>query len=72
MNDPAIIYRETRSLSAIQRLQLVEMLLSDLDRPDEQIDHLWATEAQNRWDAFHRGELNTLSHEEVMAKYRKP
>lgn len=71
MSDTSAIYRETRSLKPVERLRLVEMLLADLDQPDEQIDRLWAAEAQSRWDAYQRGELETLSHEEVMAKYRR-
>jgi len=71
MSDTTAIYRETRTLKPVERLRLVEMLLADLDQPDEQIDRLWAAEAQNRWDAYQRGESKTLSHEEVMAKYRR-
>ena len=71
MSDAAAIYRETRTLKPVERLRLVEMLLADLDQPDEQIDRLWAAEAQSRWDAHQRGELKTLSCEDVMAKYRR-
>ena len=61
MSDAAAIYREARTRKPVERLPLVERLLADLDQPDEQIDRLWAAEAQSRWDAHQRGELKTLS-----------
>ena len=71
MADATTIYRQASVLKPVERLRLVEMLLADMDQPDEQIDALWAIEAQNRWDAHQRGDLGSLPHDEVMAKYRK-
>ncbi len=68
MSDAAAIYRETRTLKPVERLRLVEMLLTDLDQPDAPIDRLWAAEVQSRWDAHQRGELKTLSCAAVMAR----
>lgn len=71
MTDAATIHRDARTLKPTERLRLIEMLLADLDQPDEQIDEAWAAEAQRRWDAFQRGSLKTIPHEEVMARYRR-
>lgn len=71
MSDAAVIYEETRELDAVEKVHLVEMILSDLDRPDESVDRVWADESKKRWDAYRNGELSTLSHQEVMQKYTK-
>jgi putative addiction module component (TIGR02574 family) len=71
MTDTIAVFREAQSLNPVDRLKLVEMLLADLDQPDDRIDALWAKEAQGRWDAFRRGELDASPHESVMAKYQR-
>lgn len=71
MSNVAEIYEETKALKPIQRLELAELLLADLDKPDQQIDRLWAAEAQSRWDRWKAGEMPDKSYEEVMAKYIK-
>lgn len=72
MTDTATIYQDATELSAVEKIRLVEMLLCDLDRPDQRVGKVWAAEAQRRWKAYRRGDLATLSHDEVMAKYRRP
>ncbi|HNC84035.1 MAG TPA: addiction module protein [Nitrospira sp.] len=71
MTDAVAVCREAQSLNPVDRLKLVEMLLADLDQPDDRIDALWAKEAQGRWEAFRRGELNASRHESVRAKYQR-
>ena len=46
------------------------MLIRVLDKPDENIDKLWAEEAESRLDAYQRGELRALSVEEILSKYK--
>lgn len=48
MTDAVAVCREAQSLNPVDRLKLVEMLLADLDQPDDRIDALWAKEAQGR------------------------
>lgn len=72
MTDTVTIYQDATELSALEKLRLVEMILADLDRPDQEVGKAWAAESQRRWEAYRRGELATLSHEEVMMKYRRP
>ena len=55
----------------IEKLQLVDIILKQLDRPDPEIDGIWAEEAKSRWKAYKEGKLKTVSYEEVMGKYRK-
>ena len=62
--------QEIKSLPDIEKLRLVDAILADLDKPDPEIDRIWAEEARKRWDAYKAGRLRTVSYEEVMSKYR--
>jgi len=62
--------QEIKSLADVDKLRIVEAILTDLDRPDPEIDRIWAEEARKRWDAYKAGRLKTVSYEEVMSKYR--
>lgn len=53
-----------------EKLQLVDAILAELDRPDPEIDGIWAEEARKRWLAYKEGRVRTVSYEEVMSKYR--
>lgn len=59
---------EIRALPDVEKLRLVDAILNDLDKPDPEIDRVWAEEARKRWAAYKAGRLATVSHEEVMAK----
>ena len=62
--------QQIQSLSDLEKLRLVDMILADLDRPDPEIDRIWAEEARERWAAYKAGGLPTVSYEDVMSKYR--
>jgi putative addiction module component (TIGR02574 family) len=70
MATPESILKEALSLKPTERAKLIDILLSSLDTPDEKIEKLWAEEAENRLEAYERGELTAVSLEEVLAKYR--
>jgi len=36
-----------------------------------EIDHVWATEARKRWNAYKAGKVATVSYQELMAKYSR-
>lgn len=61
---------EIRALPDAEKLRLVDAILTDLNKPDPEIDRIWAEEARKRWAAYKAGKIPTISHEEVMAKYR--
>jgi putative addiction module component (TIGR02574 family) len=60
-----------RELPDADKLRLVDAILTDLDKPDPEIDHVWAEEARKRWSAYKAGRIPTVSYEEVMAKHRR-
>lgn len=47
-------------LPANERLLVAEKLLISLDRPDAEIDKLWAEECEDRLQAFDRGEIEAV------------
>jgi len=61
---------EIRALPDVEKLRLVDAILTDLDKPDPEIDRIWAEEARRRWAAYKTGGVPTISYEEVMAKQR--
>ena len=63
---------EIRVLPDTEKLQLVDTILADLDKPDPEIDKVWAEEARKRWEAYKSGRIPTVSYESVMAKHRRP
>jgi hypothetical protein len=58
------------SLSDTDKLKLVDSILIQLDRPDPEIDRIWAEEARNRWQAYKSGKLESVPYDKVMGKYR--
>lgn len=62
---------EAMSLPAKDKAELVDQLLDSLDRPDSHVDDVWRREVEKRVEALDQGKLETVSLEEVLAKYRK-
>ena len=66
------ILKEALSLPPEERAALVEHLLASLDASARQhIDTLWAQEAEDRLDAFERGEISTIPAQNVFDAIRK-
>jgi putative addiction module component (TIGR02574 family) len=65
------IAQEIRELPDVEKLRLVDVILTDLDKPDLEIDRVWAEEARKRWAAYKAGKIPTVSYESVMAKHRR-
>ena len=62
---------EIQDLTDVEKLRLVDEILSDLDKPDPEIDRIWAEEARKRWTAYKAGHIPSVSYQEVMDKYRR-
>ena len=69
-NTANIILDQALELSPSERADVAEKLLFSLDSPDSEMDKLWAKEADNRVEEYEKGNLETISAEEVFAKYR--
>lgn len=59
-----------KSLPDIEKIELVDSILMQLDKPDPEIDCIWAEEARKRWQAYKMGKLETVPYDQVMEKYR--
>jgi hypothetical protein len=62
---------EIHSLPDTEKLKLVDEILTDLDKPDPEIDRIWAEEARKRWSAYKTGRISSLSYQEIMDKHRQ-
>lgn len=59
------VLNEALSLPSSERAQLAERLFSSLDISHEELDRLWAKEADSRIDAYERGGIKTVSAQKV-------
>lgn len=59
-----------RTLQDIEKIELVDSILMQLDRPNPEIDRIWADEARKRWQEYKSGKLDTVPYEQVMGKYK--
>ena len=66
------ILKEALALPLRERAELLERLLGTFQSPpDARLDELWAREAEDRLDAFERGELRAVPAEEVFDRIRQ-
>ena len=47
-------------------IYLVEKLLSNLDKPDPEIEEAWIKEAEERFAAYEKGDLKAIRFEKVL------
>ncbi len=64
------ILKEAIHLEPIEKAKLVEQLITSLNKPDKELDKLWAEESESRLDAYKQGKLKAVSLEEVLSKYK--
>lgn len=57
-------------LSAEERSQIADSLLQSLHSTSPELEHVWGKEADARLAAYQRGELEALSVQQVLAKYK--
>ena len=70
MSTPEEILKEAISLPSSEQAKLVDQLISYLDKPDSELDKLWAEEAESRLNAYKNGDLKAVSLETVLSKYK--
>ena len=64
------VIEEIKALPDTEKLEVVDSILLELDKPDPEIDRVWADEARARWRAYGEGRAATVSYAEVMARDR--
>lgn len=70
MENIKTIFRESLKLRPTDRLLLIEMIARSLDEPDQEIDQIWAEEAENRCDDLEKDTVKTSFLNEVIEKYK--
>jgi hypothetical protein len=65
------IVTQVSTMPDAEKLKLVDLMLRQLDKPDPEIDKVWAQEARKRWQAYREGKLGTVSYEQVMEKHQR-
>jgi len=66
------ILKQALALSPEDRAEVVDRLLASFQTPpDPLLDELWAREAEDRLDAYDRGELGALPAEDVFARIER-
>mgnify|MGYP001557219374 CR=1 FL=1 len=61
------LLKEALHLKPQERLLLIDGLIRSLDKPDDEIDAVWADEAQKRLDAYREGKVDGLSFDSVFS-----
>ncbi len=61
---------KVKSLPDSEKIELVDTILMQLDKPDPEIDRIWADEVRKRWKAYKAGSVETVPYDRVMEKYR--
>jgi len=64
------ILKEVLNLAPTEKAKLIDKLLSSLDKPDKELDKLWAKEAEDLIEAYEQGKIKALTLKEVLEKYR--
>jgi hypothetical protein len=65
------IFLDVSPLKSLDKLQLVEKILTSLNPIDEKIEAIWENEVEDRLEAYDKGLLSTVSAKDVFAKYQK-
>lgn len=54
---PKDLLKQALLLPPAEKAELFDQLLLSLEKPDAEIDRLWANEAESRIDAYERGQV---------------
>lgn len=68
MHESDVLLKEALLLKPQDRFMLIEALIQSLDKPDEEIDTIWAEEAQKRLIAHRLGKTKSISFKEVFGE----
>ena len=59
------LLEQALTLNVNERTKLIDELFKSIDKPDEEIDQIWADEADKRLEAYRKGELKTVPMENI-------
>ena len=70
MSTTDTIFKEALALKPSEKAQLIDKLISTLDKSDKEIDNLWSKEVEDRIDAYEKGKIKAIPLENVLKKYK--
>jgi len=70
MNEKDDLLQKALKMSPTDRAEIIDQLIRSLDIPDKEIDELWRREVENRLEAFKKGEIKTITLQDVIKKYK--
>lgn len=59
------VLEQALELKANDRSKLIDELLKSLDKPDIEMDEVWASEADSRLEAYRKGEIKAVPMEDI-------
>ena len=59
------LLEQALTLNVNERTKLIDELFKSIDKPDEEIDQIWADEADKRLEAYRKGELKAIPMENI-------
>ena len=62
------IIKQAINLKPQEKYLIIESLVQSLNEPDKEIENLWIEESMKRLDEYDKGNLETVSFEEVFGK----
>ena len=63
--------KETLHLNPIDKIQLVELILESLNKPDPEIEKAWVAESEARYSNFKKDETEAVSLDSVKKRLKK-
>mgnify|MGYP001559299206 CR=1 FL=1 len=64
------VLRDALTLKPTEKAELIDKLLSSLDKPDVELEAVWAKEAESRIDAYERAAIKAVALEKVLERYK--
>jgi hypothetical protein len=61
MNTTENLFKEALTLNSFQKAQLIDKLISSLEKSDRERDELWAKETEDRIDAYNNEKMKAIS-----------
>ncbi|PRM90498.1 addiction module protein [Aliarcobacter cryaerophilus] len=59
------LLEQALALNVNERTKLIDELFKSIDKPDEEIEQIWADEADKRLEAYRKGELKAVPMENI-------
>ena len=68
MQSAEAIIKSALNLKPQDRLLIIDFLINSIDKPDKEMDEIWAEEAEKRLKAYDAGKMETHSFQEVFGE----